>query len=62
MRVGLDPVWTLPYQIDLNHDSGPKNDPASVTKYYITQYETAMNIPNSMIILAGHDFNPTIWV
>ena len=59
MRVGLDPVWTLPYQIDLNHDSDPKNDAASVTKYYITQYETAMNIPNSMIILAGHDFNPT---
>ena len=50
----LDPIWTFPYQIDLN-DS---NDSDKVTKKYIEQYEKCMAIPNSMIIMAGHDFNP----
>jgi hypothetical protein len=58
MKVGINPVWSWPYQIDLNHglDEGSID---TITNNYFKQYEIAMNIPNSMIILAGHDFNPT---
>ena len=57
MKAGINPVWSWPYQIDLNH--GIEEGIDTLTNNYFRQYDIAMNIPNSMIILAGHDFNPT---
>ncbi|MCP3683250.1 MAG: polysaccharide deacetylase family protein [bacterium] len=59
MGTGLNPVWSWPYQIDLNHGLEDGIDTEVITANYFRQYDIAMNIPNSMIILAGHDFNPT---
>ena len=59
MATGINPVWSWPYQIDLNHGLEDGIDADDIISNYLRQYDIAMNIPNSMIILAGHDFNPT---
>ena len=59
MGAGINPIWSWPYQIDLNHGLDDGVDSDTIATSYIRQYELAMNVPNSMIILAGHDFNPT---
>ena len=59
LNIGLNPIWTWPYQIDLNRAPDDNTTADQITQNYIRQYEICLNNPNSMIILAGHDFNPT---
>jgi hypothetical protein len=62
MNTILNPIWSWPYQIDLNHSPDPDDNVTAkdITNNYIKQYESCLKNPNSMILLGGHDFNPTI--
>ena len=53
----FSPIWEWPYQIDIN--PGDSSDVSALCNDYKNQLYQSLAVDGSMLIMAGHDFNPT---